>query len=192
MTTAREAFLETTARLLERQGYFATGLNQIVAESGAPKGSLYHYFPEGKEELTAEVINRIGQVIAARIRLNLAQPANPAEAIPQFIRTIARYVGESDCQGGGPIATVALETSASSERLRLACNAAYQSWQEAVGAKLIASGFDTARATRLATMVIALIEGATILARAAHSTAPLEQVADEVQLLLEMQNKYYL
>lgn len=192
MTTAREAFLETTARLLERQGYFATGLNQIVAESGAPKGSLYHYFPEGKEELTAEVINRIGQVITARIRLNLAQPANPAEAIPQFIRTIARYVGESDFQGGGPIATVALETSASSERLRLACNAAYQSWQEAVGAKLIASGFDTARATRLATMVIALIEGATILARAAHSTAPLEQVADEVQLLLEMQNKYYL
>ena len=73
---SREAFIASTGRLLRRQGYAATGLNEIVSRSGAPKGSLYFHFPGGKEELAAAAMERTGEelrgaiaaVIAARPR----------------------------------------------------------------------------------------------------------------------------
>lgn len=185
MATAREAFLETTARLLETQGYAATGLNQIVAESGAPKGSLYYYFPDGKEGLAVEVVAQIGREIAGRIRRNLDAEPDAILAIHQFLDTIAASIEASDCQGGGPIATVALETANSSTRLREVAHAAYTSWQAAFAEKLVSGGFAAARAERLAVLIIAIIEGTTILARTAHSATPLRQAAEEVRFLLE-------
>lgn len=56
MNTTRDQIIETTCELLEAYGYHATGLNQILTKSGTPKGSLYYYFPEGKEELTSETL----------------------------------------------------------------------------------------------------------------------------------------
>jgi len=70
------------AQLLERQGYYGTGLNEIVQQSGAPKGSLYHYFPGGKEELAAAAITDQGKRIAEYIRGELAKRDDPVEAIP--------------------------------------------------------------------------------------------------------------
>ncbi|NBC28744.1 MAG: TetR family transcriptional regulator, partial [Spirochaetes bacterium] len=64
----KERFLEATARLLERQGYQSTGLNQVVRESGAPKGSLYYYFPGGKEELVADAVRHAAAPVTDRIR----------------------------------------------------------------------------------------------------------------------------
>lgn len=185
MNTAREAFLATMARLIEIQGYYATGLNQIVAESGAPKGSLYYYFPAGKEELTAEVIARTARQIEGRIRTHLAASADPAEAVYRFLLALAGAVEATDCRGGGPIATVALETAFSSERLRQACDEAYKSWQQAFAEKLAAGGFGAERAARLAGMIIAAIEGAVILCRTEHSPRPMQWVAEEIHLLLQ-------
>ncbi len=71
--STRDHIIDTTSQLLEQQGYFATGLNQIVQESGAPKGSLYYYFPEGKEELTAEAIERSAAKFSGIIRTELAR-----------------------------------------------------------------------------------------------------------------------
>jgi TetR/AcrR family transcriptional repressor of lmrAB and yxaGH operons len=105
--SARDSFLDTMAALLETQGYHATGLNQIVAESGAPKGSLYHYFPDGKEGLAAEVVERLGREVGGRIRENLARIDDPVAAVYAFVQTIAGYVEATGCRGGGPLATVA-------------------------------------------------------------------------------------
>ena len=184
MATAREAFIETTARLLETQGYAATGINQIIAESGAPKGSLYYYFPDGKEELAAEVVGQIARDIAGRIQYNLAAEQDAIAAIYRFLLVIADSIEATDCRGGGPIATVALETATSSIRLREAAQAAYVAWQAVFTEKLVADGFAPVRAARLALLIIALIEGTTILSRTAHTATPLREAAEEVRLLL--------
>ena len=61
MSSAREEILQATTALLEKQGSHATGLNEIIRESGAPKGSLYYYFPEGKDQLVSEAVLVAGQ-----------------------------------------------------------------------------------------------------------------------------------
>jgi len=180
MSSTREQFIETTCDLLEEQGYHATGLNQIVAESGSPKGSLYYYFPDGKEELAAEAIARTGEMVAARIRENLSDVADPAEAVRRFVRRIARHVEASGYRAGGPLMTVAMETATSSERLNLACREAYGRLQEAFAETLRTGGFAPERAAEVATFVTAAVEGGIILSRTYHSGDPLRQVADEL------------
>ena len=100
MTTTREQIIETTSDLLERQGYYATGLNEIVQVSGAPKGSLYYYFPEGKEALTAEAIERSANVFTHIIQTELARHADPAAALYHFMLGLAAHVQASACHGG--------------------------------------------------------------------------------------------
>ncbi len=180
MNTMRDQIIAATAALLERQGYYATGLNQIVHESGAPKGSLYYYFPAGKEELTAEAIERSSRLLATHTRAELAAVADPAEAVRQFIRNLAVHVQASACQSGAPIAAVALETAAVSDRLAAACSAAYARLHDAFRDQLVHGGIAPARAASLATLIVAAIEGGIVLTRAQRSAAPLEQIADEL------------
>ena len=180
MSSTREQFIEATCDLLEEQGYHATGLKQIVAESGSPKGSLYYYFPEGKEELAAEAIRRTGEMVAARIRDNLSDVEDLAATVRRFVRRIADHVEASGYRSGGPLMTVAMETAASSERLNLACREAYGRLQEAFAERLRAGGFSSGRAAEVAAFVTASIEGGIILSRTAHSGDPLRRVADEL------------
>jgi TetR/AcrR family transcriptional repressor of lmrAB and yxaGH operons len=74
---------------MELHGYHSTRLNQIVAESGAPKGSLYPYFPDGKDGLVEEAIAHTRQIMEARLREGMAAYTSPVEAIPHFLRNLA-------------------------------------------------------------------------------------------------------
>ena len=122
---ARQRILSTTAALLEQQGYAATGLKQILQESGTPKGSLYHYFPDGKESLAVEAITQRMIEMADHARQLLSQVDDPAEAIHVLIHHLAEMTQQHACGKGAPIAAVALEASNYSEPLRQACAAGY-------------------------------------------------------------------
>ena len=185
MVSKRDKIIETTCTLLESQGYHATGLNQILQESGAPKGSLYYYFPDGKEELAEEAINRTAERVEKNIRLQLAEYDNHVEAISSFIRTIASYVEESEFKAGGPLTTLALESANTSERLTRACDQAYSGWCRAFSEILERNGYSPDRAASLAHLIISVIEGATVLSRTERSTQPLQDAADEIARLLQ-------
>lgn len=184
MTSRREQIIETTCQLIEMQGYSATGLNQILAESGAPKGSLYYYFPEGKDELVEAAINHTSQLIAGRLRISLSAYAQPSQAIPAFLRDLAQHVQASGFRAGGPITAVALEAASTNERLNAACCDAYRAWQLVIEDKLLSGGYEPVRARRLAAVTIALIEGAIILSRSERNVGPLLEAAVELERLL--------
>lgn len=185
MGTARDQIIETTCELLELQGYHATGLNQIIKESGSPKGSLYYYFPGGKEELAAEAVKYVGDIVLGRIRDNLALIPDAAEAVYTFISTIAHHVEHSGFRAGGPITIVAMEAAATSDVLRQVCQGIYEGWQAVFTDKLCSDGFDEVRAARMAALIIASIEGGVILCRSRRSQQPLKDVAEEIRLLLQ-------
>jgi len=184
MSSTREHILQTTSALIEKQGYHGTGLNEIVKESGAPKGSLYHYFPEGKEQITSEAVLQSGRTTAERIRARLAENNNASKAIYDFILLIAENVERSKFSAGGPLTTVAMETATQSARINQACREAYVMLQLAFKEKLIACSFTKSRAEELSMFIIAAVEGGIILSRTNHTADPLRLVAKQLKALL--------
>lgn len=184
--SVRDRFLTTTSRLLELQGYAATGLNQIIMESQAPKGSLYYHFPNGKEQLAAEAIVRQGQALAQGLRTHLASIDDPAEAVRTLAHQIAQEILGGNFCTGGPITATALESSTNAEQLREACAQVYRSWQAVFTEKLTANGYSLERATSLAAICVAAIEGGIVLSRATHDTTGLELIGEELATLLQI------
>lgn len=185
MASARDQIVETTCELLDLQGYHATGLNEIVRTSGSPKGSLYYYFPGGKEELTEEALEHVGGIVRKRIESHLKLVPAPAKAICDFIRLVAVNVEASGYKSGGPITTVALETAATSDRLRATCERIYASWQRLFRLKLEAGRLQSEQAEELATLTLASLEGGILLCRTQRSPEPLRQIANALQMLIE-------
>lgn len=184
MTTTREQIIQTTSELLENQGYHATGLNEIVRESGAPKGSIYYYFPDGKEGITTEAVMFAGRMVAERANLYLAKFDDPADSIQSFIETIAHFVEESEFKSGGPLTIVSSETATTNEKLNLVCREAYGLVRQAFQARLVASGLSDIKAENLAWVIVSAIEGGVILSRTYHTGEPLRKVARELAALV--------
>ncbi len=184
MNTTRDQIIQATRSLVEKQGYHATGMNEILRLSGAPKGSLYYYFPDGKEELAQEAISQTTKEVVGRIRANLALFDDPVEAIQVFVSRIADHIELSQFSSGGPLTAVAMETATSSERLNRACREAFAAIQCAFAEKLAANGYAPESAAQLALFITAAIEGGTLLSRTAHSGDPLRRVAEVLALAL--------
>lgn len=181
---ARERILETAARLFQRQGYHATGLNQIIQESGSPKGSLYHYFPNGKEELAVEAVLWTKQTIGEKIRLFLARRDDPVDAIQALIRATAQSVSDIESIIPCTVSLLSLEMSLQSEPIRIACESTMDAWAALFSEKLRRI-CDDSRAQESGQLIQTLIDGALIRSLNKKDTRPLLQAADRIPLLIE-------
>jgi AcrR family transcriptional regulator len=164
--TTRDRLIGATAELFRRQGYTGTGVKQIVDAAGAPFGSMYHFFPEGKEALGAETIKWSGAMYGQLIDLVYTAGADPVAATRNFFEAAADTVRDTDYADACPIATVALEVASTSEPLRRATAEVFESWLAAIDARLVQAGLTKTGARRLSVSLFALLEGAFILARA--------------------------
>jgi TetR/AcrR family transcriptional repressor of lmrAB and yxaGH operons len=178
--SSREAFLRATAELLQRQGYSATAVTEIVARSGAPKGSLYFLFPGGKEELAVAAMTRSGERLRQAIVAILDSGEDLGESLGRLVDAMAAGLEGSSFQDGCPIATVTLEAASGSDAVRDAADGVFATWLEALRARLLAAGLTAEAAERRALLVLAAIEGALILARARRDIGPLTAVRDEL------------
>ena len=173
-TTTKDRILDTTAELFRRYGYTGTGLKQVVAEANAAFGSLYHFFPGGKEQLAEEVIRWSGGLYLQLIDAIFDPAPDVATAVSDFFTGAAAVLRETGYADACPIATVALEVASSNEPLREATADVFESWIAAATERFAAAGIDAGRARELATSTLAALEGAFILSRAARSTEPME------------------
>jgi len=170
----RERIVQHSAELFRRQGFAGTGVKQIVAEASAPFGSLYHFFPGGKEQLGEEVIRSSGALYGQLIDAFFQPGEDPVAATRDFFAAAAASVRESDYADACPIATVALEVSSTSEPMRQACADVFDGWLDGATERLIECGLPRKRSRALAFEMIAALEGAFVLARALRSTEPIE------------------
>ena len=173
MHATRERFVSAGAELFRRQGYNATGVKQIVTEARAPFGSLYHFFPGGKEELGAEAVRTSGALYGLLLPAIFDPAPDVVTGVRMFFAGAAEHLVESGWEDACPIATVALEVSSSSEPLREACADVFNGWIEAGTARFEAAGLDAQTAREQVIGMVAALEGAFVLARALRSTEPL-------------------
>jgi AcrR family transcriptional regulator len=172
-TDTRDRIVQTSAELFRRQGFAGTGVKQIVAEASAPFGSLYHFFPGGKEQLGEEVIRSSGALYGQLIDAFFMPGADPVAATRNFFAGAAETLIDTDYADACPIATLALEVSSTNELLREACAEVFESWITSASARLVEAGLPRARSRSLAISLLASLEGAFVLARAQRSTEPL-------------------
>ena len=180
--SSKQRMIETAAVVMRERGVEATSFSEVLARSGAPRGSIYHHFPGGKAQLIEEATRYGGEFTAAGLAAALADD-DPVAAIGAFSASWLRILRKTDFAGGCPVVAASLEGDRS-PAARDAAAAAFENWEQLVAAALEPHVESAQLARSLATLVIASIEGAIVLARAARSTGPLERVAAELEQVL--------
>jgi TetR/AcrR family transcriptional regulator, lmrAB and yxaGH operons repressor len=178
----KKKLVDATAVLLRKQGYHATGLSAIVDESGAPRGSVYFYFPGGKDELAVAAIEQAGVEWRARLEAAIAGAKDLASAIDAIVKTLADDLAASNWENGCPVAAVALESP--SEVVRTAVAKHFDDWQRDIAERVSQFGVPKPVAKQLATVALAATEGALLLARTQRSKQPLLAVGAALRAMV--------
>lgn len=182
---SRNKILITASRLFQLQGYHATGLNQIIKESGSHKGSLYYYFPGGKEELAVESIQLSCELIENKIRKSMEMFDDPIEAIQALIKEVSKEINQLTDIIPSSVSLLALETSLISETLRGVCQRTFKTWENGYTEKLIKSGYNQEKAEEMGVVIQLMMEGALISSLTKNDSAPLNYVAKHIAVLLK-------
>jgi TetR/AcrR family transcriptional repressor of lmrAB and yxaGH operons len=180
----REHLIETTAGLVHRRGFHGTSLNEILLESGAPRGSLYYHFPGGKEELVLEATRQGVASVTQLLKEVLTGSPDLADAVRAFVEAAAHVLRDSRFVFGCPVAPIVLDSPESSA-LAEGCQEALEEWQQVLVEGLGSGGIERGRAESLATVVVCALEGGLILARARRDIAPLDAIAEELASMVQ-------
>jgi TetR/AcrR family transcriptional regulator, lmrAB and yxaGH operons repressor len=172
---ARRRMVHSAGVLVRERGVHGVGLREIVAHSGGPRGSLQRYFPGGKAQLVTEALDVAGAELSAQVESNLSEARTLTDAIDAVIAPWRQLLIEGDFTMGCPIAATVVDASGN-DQLREKASALLAQWHASVRDVLIRFGNQTSTADDHASVLLAAIEGALILARAQHSTEPLDRV----------------
>lgn len=180
---SRTALIDAAAQLFRRQGYAATGVNQILETADVKAGSLYHHFPDGKQQLAAAVVEGAGTDIETRLRQFLDSGLPVADIVDGWIGLMSSGLA-MDRRDGCPIEPIATESVNASPLVRAASARAFRAWHLAIADRLREDGWGEADSEQTALAVIALLEGALILSRIAGDSAALDAAKAGARTLL--------
>jgi len=181
---SKDILIETASGLFQLRGYYGVGLNDIIEESGIPKGSLYYYFPNGKEELAIEAVNHSKEHVLLEIQEVFERVDNPINAIQALIYQLSGKFGDGNTLVGSPIGTIAGEKHSTSEPIRIACQLAFESWRLIYKEKFVETGYSETQSENLSYVLNALIEGGILLSLTNKCGKPLRAIAEQIPLLL--------
>jgi TetR/AcrR family transcriptional repressor of lmrAB and yxaGH operons len=182
---SRERMLEATIALMRGSGLTGAGINEIVRESGAPKGSVYHFFPDGKMQIAAEALTIYSARVMEFIDQTLSGKRESGAKVKALFDAFARRVEEGAFQKSCAFGTVCLDLDAELEELRAVVASAFDDWVE-----LIARHFeftDARRTKSFAGLVLTAIEGAYVRCRAERTSRPFKEAGAWLAELAESQ-----
>jgi TetR/AcrR family transcriptional regulator, lmrAB and yxaGH operons repressor len=184
---SRASMVRSAASIIRSRGVSATSLSDVLADSGAPRGSIYHHFPDGKRQLAEDAITWTSERVLAHLRAGA--PSRPSEVLERFIAMWRQVVVTSGATAGCVVAGVAIDTGPDDKALMDVVRATFRSWAAVLAEQLEAAGVPSQRAKPIAMATLAAMEGALILCRAEGNVKPLDAVAEELMRLLPSEKR---
>jgi AcrR family transcriptional regulator len=183
----RERMVFSAAQLIRRRGVNGTGMRDVVDHSRTPRGSLQHYFPQGKEQLVNEALQWSGRYASGRIDMFLSSIARPTPS-RLFSAMVQQWIDEFSTQGfeaGCPLAAATVDCASSVASTRAAVADAFAAWRRPIERALAGLGVPARRRADAATVMLSALEGAILIARAELDVRALRTVARELGPLLD-------
>ena len=180
----KQRMLDSAVLLLRERGAAGVTVDAVLAHSGAPRGSVYHHFPGGRNEMVLGAVRQAGDHIATMVRESAAE-GDVQQMVQRLVTFWKRALTKTGYRAGCPVAAMAVDSRDLVPDTGDAVREIFGQWQASLAEALSASGFAAPRAQRLATLVVSAIEGAIILCRAHRDLGPLDDVLAEIEPLLE-------
>lgn len=181
--STRARMLFSAAEVLREKGAAGVTIDEVLARSGAPRGSVYHHFPDGRRQLLTEALQYAGDSITAVI--DGAASDGCLGLMRQFVAFWERVLADSDFAAGCTVVAAAIGSADDDPALTAIAGDVFGRWCDALSRAFAADGFDEADAASLAVTCIAALEGAVVLCRSTRTAEPLQQVARQVEFLIK-------
>ncbi|MHA3021473.1 TetR/AcrR family transcriptional regulator [Mycobacterium sp. BMJ-28] len=178
MSGPRDRMIVSAALLIRERGAHATAISDVLEHSGAPRGSAYHHFPGGRNQLLCEAVDFAADHIARRID---SAPTS-LDALDAVVDGFRRQLADTGFRAGCPVAAVAVEAENADVVARAA--AAFARWIGIIEGLLRADGVAADRAAELAMLITTAIEGAVLVARTAGEDTALDLVHRQLRALV--------
>ena len=183
----REIFIEQTCRLLNERGRTDFALSDVLDSCGAQKGSLYHFFPEGKNELVVAAVEQMSDCALAHVQRCLESEDSVSDAVYRQLSDLAKHVETRGRPIAIPFSAIAAITGDDNEEVTLACQLALQRLESAFLEGLKSDGLKASQAKSVAAFIIATIEGAFLLSRTRRTGQPLRLAAPNLRVFVASQ-----
>jgi TetR/AcrR family transcriptional regulator, lmrAB and yxaGH operons repressor len=179
----RTKMLISAAEVMRERGAAGVTIDEVLTRSGAPRGSVYYHFPDGRNQILTEALQYAGDAITADI--DDAAGRGAKVLLRQFVEFWEGVLAESDFNAGCPV--VAAATGWAEDDVPLAAEAGriFAHWRTALTSAFVADGFPESDADSLAVMSIATLEGAVVLCRSLRSSDPLRKVYEQLEFLVK-------
>lgn len=184
-SSTRERLLDATVSLMRAQGAAATGTKEILEVAAAPRGSFYFHFPEGKDQLVLEALDRAAAATLTLLEESLADDDALADQVRAIFEAIEVELLATNYAAGCAVAVTTVESASTSTQFQQAVSDAFATWTSSLTSRLTDRGLPPDRASVLSDGIVAMIEGATVLARARRDPAPLRNAAQVLALALD-------
>lgn len=180
----KSLIIDTATKLFQQKGYIGVGLNEILKECNISKGSLYHHFPKGKEELLIACLQNLKQAITIDIEKIFEHHPTTQDAAIAMIEKIIKNLEAEGTITGYTFSSIVSEMALLSDAVRNACGELYQEIESIYFNKLTADGFSEESAYSIALMMTASIEGGIMLCLTQKTSEPLKTISKALPNLL--------
>jgi AcrR family transcriptional regulator len=180
---SRDRTVRAAASLIGARGVAGTGLRDVVAAAGTPRGSLSHHFPGGKDELVVEAVLWSATRLGERLERLAEEPVSVAAVLRAAVEWWERGLVAVDFSGGCVVAATVMDASMSAAEVRRAALRAFHAWIDPLARIASADGLPEPVARQFAVTVVASIEGALLLCRASETLQPLHDVESSLLAL---------
>jgi AcrR family transcriptional regulator len=160
--SSRDEVVERLLSVIRREGYDGASLAELSKATGLGKSSLYHYFPNGKDDMVAAVLDHLESVLRTALFAPLRAPGDPAARV----RAMTRALDVFYAHGREACLLAALGIGESSRPFHARVHALFAAWIDAMAAPLRDAGLSPVVARRRAEAALVRIEGAVVVARA--------------------------